>query len=77
MASRLVRLNPVTVNDALEGHVQLDLSVRTGSTSTATRPAGCRSVGRWCSSYGTAGSRCLHRRACSRSATHSAVRLPS
>ena len=38
--------------------------------------AGCRSVGRWCSSYGTAGSRCLHRRACSRSATHSAVRLP-
>ena len=70
MASRLVRVNPVTVNDVLDGHVQLDLSVRTGSTSTAILP-GCRSVGRWCSSYGTAGSRCLHRRACSRSATNS------
>ena len=25
MASRLVRVNPVTVNDVLEGHVSLDL----------------------------------------------------
>ena len=25
MASRLVRVNPVTVNDVLDGHVQLDL----------------------------------------------------
>jgi hypothetical protein len=25
MASRLVRVNPVTVNDVLDGHVSLDL----------------------------------------------------
>jgi len=25
MAARLVRVNPVTVNDVLDGHVQLDL----------------------------------------------------
>jgi hypothetical protein len=29
MASRLVRANPVTVNDVLDGHVKLDLEIDT------------------------------------------------
>ena len=32
MASRLVRVDPITVNDVLDGHVQLDRTVWTVST---------------------------------------------
>ena len=52
MASRLVRVNPVTVNDVLDGHVSLDLECPDRLYLTVTW-ASCRWVGRWCSSCGT------------------------
>ena len=47
MASRLVRMNPVTVNDVLDGHVSLDLECLDGIVKLLTLCGGCEDWSLW------------------------------